>query len=295
MRLLVTLPLAAAVLVGLPTPSQDPAAFSGRWVYAYDRSPTNQRANFGAEFQLTMDGKTMKVERVNAGQTVVTVYPLDESEFEQKTGQSVTKTRARFDKGQILMAVSTTSAPDSAGLVGVTNSTRRLWIEGDSLISEWIVAPPVNVTIISVYKRPTAPAAPKPPARTTIASMGWLVGNWESKAGTTTTEERWTPAAAGAMLGVSRTIVGERMAAFEFLRIIERDGTLIYVAQPNGRSPATEFTLTKLDANSAVFENPTHDYPKVITYTLAADGTLTAVISDAGGLKPQMFTFRKTP
>jgi hypothetical protein len=36
-------------------------------------------------------------------------------------------------------------------------------------------------------------------------------------------EERWTPPA-GAMLAVSRTLKGDRMVAFEFLRIVERDG-----------------------------------------------------------------------
>jgi hypothetical protein len=84
-----------------------------------------------------------------------------------------------------------------------------------------------------------------------------------------------------------------RMVAFEFLRIIERDGTLVYVAQPNGRAPATEFTLTRISKTEALFENPAHDYPKQIRYFLATDGTLTATIADAGGQKPQNFVFKK--
>jgi uncharacterized protein DUF6265 len=139
----------------------------------------------------------------------------------------------------------------------------------------------------------SGPAASAPPAKATIQAMSWLVGVWEGRTGSSFTDERWTPAAGGAMLGVSRTVAGDRMTAFEFLRLIERDGTLIYLAQPNGRAPATEFTLTKIDAASAVFENPSHDYPKMISYTLGSDGTLTAVIADVGGRKPQAFVFRK--
>ena len=52
------------------------------------------------------------------------------------------------------------------------------------------------------------------------------------------------------------------MSAFEFLCIVERDGGLVYQAMPNGRSPATDFTLTTIDADNAIFENPAHDYPE---------------------------------
>ena len=292
----VTSSLAVAVaLVVSAAAVQSPSPFAGKWVYAGDRSPTSQstRANFGTDFQVTIDGKTLKIERANAGQPVVTTYPLDGKDLEQRSGEIVTVTKARIENNQILMDVSTTTPPDATGTSRVTTSKRRLWLEGDSLISEWIVAPPTNLTIISIYKRPSAAAPPNAPAKTTLSTMSWLVGNWENRLGNTITEERWTSAAGGAMLGVSRTVSAEKMTAFEFLRIIERDGTLVYVAQPNGRAPGTEFTLTRSDPTSAVFENPAHDFPKMITYSLAADGTLTATISDTGGLRAQAFTFRR--
>ena len=58
------------------------------------------------------------------------------------------------------------------------------------------------------------------------------------------------------------------MTAFEFLCIVERNGGLVYQAMPNGRQPATDFTLTKMAPNSLTFENPSHDFPKMIRYTL---------------------------
>ena len=72
------------------------------------------------------------------------------------------------------------------------------------------------------------------------------------------------------------------MIAFEYLRIVERDGGLVYVAQPGGRSP-TEFMLTELDKKRAVFVNPRHDYPQRIVYELSKEGALTASIGFAKG------------
>jgi hypothetical protein len=130
-----------------------------------------------------------------------------------------------------------------------------------------------------------------PAARGAIAQLAWLAGTWSGGDGPVSFEERWTPPAGGAMLAVSRTLKGDRMVAFEFLRIVERDGGLIYIAQPNGRPP-TEFTLTAMTADSVTFENPTHDFPKMIRYSKRADGALEALVSD-GGQKAERFVFTR--
>ena len=124
--------------------------------------------------------------------------------------------------------------------------------------------------------------------------MAWLAGVWNGAMGSSVIEERWTPSAGGSMLAVSRTIRDDVMSAFEFLCIVERDGGLVYTAMPNGRQPATDFTLTKIDETSATFENPEHDFPKMIRYTKRPDGALEAVVSD-GGQKAQTFVFRREP
>jgi len=121
--------------------------------------------------------------------------------------------------------------------------------------------------------------------------MSWLAGAWNGGSGPVSFEERWTAAAGGAMLAVSRTIKGDRMVAFEFLRIVERDGTLIYIAQPDGRPP-TEFRLSAITPESAMFENKAHDFPKVIAYAKKPDGTLEARVSDGGG-RGETFRFRR--
>jgi len=132
-------------------------------------------------------------------------------------------------------------------------------------------------------------------AKATIADLKWLEGAWTGTRGSSgqiSFEERWSPAKGGAMLAVARTVSRERMSAFEFLRIVERDGGLVYIAQPNGGAP-TEFVMTELGDKRAVFENPRHDYPKRIVYELSADGELTATIGQSKGGTPRKFEFKR--
>jgi hypothetical protein len=140
---------------------------------------------------------------------------------------------------------------------------------------------------------PQSRPAPATPARATLQQLAWLSGEWSGRLGSASIEERWTPAAGGAMLAVSRTIADDRLVAFEFLRVVERDGGLVYIAQPNGRPP-TEFVLTKIEANAATFENPAHDFPTTIRYLTREDGTLEATISGRGGEKAQRFVFSRS-
>jgi len=135
-----------------------------------------------------------------------------------------------------------------------------------------------------------AQEGPKP-ARAAISELQWLAGNWAGEQGNATIEERWAPPSGGAMLAVARTVAGGRMTAFEFLRVVERDGGLVYVAQPNGRPPV-EFVLTEVAARLAVFENPAHDFPQTIRYSLEQDGTLEALIG-ARGRPPVAFRFKR--
>ena len=95
------------------------------------------------------------------------------------------------------------------------------------------------------------------------------------------------------MLVVSRTVnTSGRMSAFEYLRVVERDGGLIYAAQPGG-AKATEFVLTEVSPTRAVFDNPRHDYPKRIVYELSAEGGLSATIGYIKGGTPRRFEWKR--
>ena len=57
---------------------------------------------------------------------------------------------------------------------------------------------------------------------------------------------------------------------------------LFYVASPGG-GPSTAFRLTEADEHHVRFENPEHDFPKVIEYTLEEEGQLRARVSGDEG------------
>jgi hypothetical protein len=151
-----------------------------------------------------------------------------------------------------------------------------------------------GVWYVGLYKHPQDIPMPAG-AKATISQMRWLSGNWSGSRGTSgsiSMEERWSPAKGGSMLAISRTVSRERLSAFEYLRIVEREGSLVYIAQPNGLPP-TEFVLAEISASKAVFENPRHDYPKKIAYELSPEGVLSATVGHLKGGTPRRYEYRK--
>jgi hypothetical protein len=111
-----------------------------------------------------------------------------------------------------------------------------------------------------------------------LASLSWISGDWETPATNHYSEEHWTSPAAGMLLGVSRTVAGEKTVSFEFMRIEARADGVFYVAQPQGR-PGVDFKLVRNQGGEAVFENPGHaDHLSHIIYRKNADGTMAARI-----------------
>jgi len=129
-----------------------------------------------------------------------------------------------------------------------------------------------------------------PASAQSLKEFAWLAGSRSVK-GNTLIEERWTDPASNMMLGVSRTVRGDKVVEFEFLRIEARADGLFYVAQPGGRPP-TDFKLTRWDGTEAIFENPEHDFPKRVIYRRMPDNVVVAKVDGGAGTKGQEFTFK---
>jgi len=132
-----------------------------------------------------------------------------------------------------------------------------------------------------------------PPA---IEKLAWLAGSWRLKQAGRIVEEQWMAPAAGVMLGMSRTVAKGKVVGHEFLQIrVGPGGALFYIAQPSGQKEAA-FQHTALTDHEVVFENPEHDFPKKITYTRKADGSLLAVIEgprDDGTVRRIEFAYQR--
>jgi Domain of unknown function (DUF6265) len=148
----------------------------------------------------------------------------------------------------------------------------------------------IALSFISIQ---TVGANPKSVPGWTIADLVWMSGDWQTDpTDRAVSEEHWTRPAGGSMIGMSRTLVGDRTASFEFLRIEARGDAIYYVASPKGRCPATDFKLTRLSGSEAVFENPEHDFPKRIIYRRNSEGGLSASVDGGEGTKSEKFDFK---
>ncbi len=305
--------IAGLLVAGLdPTSARQaqPAAVSGGWVAvsdAPDGIAAAPSAVFGNRFWLELQDSRLTVirpirntavraEHVIGGAEVRSIVPGAPCLGDSAIISSVSREGDAF--------VHTTVAMIAAGGEATTRSGVRHILRpagGDRLVVESTMRTPganAPTAVATVYRRTTDTLPPAPtrvggvPAG--LAQVAWLSGAWSGTAGTSAIEERWTAASGGAMFATSRTVRNSAVAEFEFLCIAERDGSLVYSAMPNGRAPAVDFTLTAVDATSATFENPAHDFPKKIRYALKPDGALEATISGAPGQRSTTFVFTRS-
>jgi hypothetical protein len=100
---------------------------------------------------------------------------------------------------------------------------------------------------------------------TTVGALSWMAGAWGGTIGGMEMEEHWTSAKAGSLIGMHRDVVKGRTVSFEFLRVEEQNGGLVYLSSPTG-APVTPFHLVEAGPARAVFANPQHDFPQRIIY-----------------------------
>src|SRR5256712_6616551 len=77
-----------------------------------------------------------------------------------------------------------------------------------------------------------------------IEDLSWMTGDWELTSGSTRIEEHWTGVAGGTLIGMGRTVAGNKPAFFEYLRIEVRPDGIYYVAHPRAQSPAPTSNLS---------------------------------------------------
>jgi hypothetical protein len=292
--------------------AQERPDFSGTWTLPADaplaaNGKPAPAPGLGATVDIRHDAATVTIGRMLSGQTVHVTHPLDGSESRSRTpgrlcqGDTGSVWTAGWQDGAIVTTL-VGSVPPGGSSVTKMDVKAVFRLQGpDTMAVETTFRSPGMTeprTISTIYKKTGPPAAKPtttaaPPVQARIEQIGWLGGTWVGATGANGFEERWTPPAGGSMLAVARTLRNGVMNAFEFLCIVERNGGLVYQAMPNGRQPATDFTLTKIEANSLTFENPEHDFPKMIRYAVGADGTLEATISGSEKQKPITFTFKK--
>jgi Domain of unknown function (DUF6265) len=265
-------------------------ALDGEWIYVEDRTEGRALERLGppmsSKFSLRIeDGAVILVHGHGGGRRNVRIV-LDGSitEVSDTATGEVARYRGTWKEGAFTYEIDFVRAPGKVpeGLI-----RREFRVTPDGLLVRFSDS-------VGLYRHAQDIALPAP-AKAAIGDLAWLAGAWVGTSGAegaTSIEERWSPPLGGAMLAVSRTVSRGKMRAFEFLRIVERDDGLVYIAQPGG-APPTEFVLTEMDGTRAVFDNPRHDYPKRIVYELSAKGDLSATIGFTKGGSPRRFEYKR--
>jgi hypothetical protein len=292
LALLTTLGAISMALASSESSTQDNGvrALDGVWIYVEDRTE-------GREIEKQQPSMSTRVTLRVEEDAVVLVrsdgeirMALDGSPTDVSREGSTSRYRGAWKDGVFEYESRPVREPGDLRAGGVIRWVLRVTDEG--LIAG--VESDSGWKSVALYRHPEGIALPTP-AKAVIGDVSWLGDAWvgtRGAEGTTSIEERWSPPLGGSMFAISRTVSRDKLRAFEYLRIVERDGGLVYIAQPNGRAP-TEFVLTELGEKRAVFENPRHDSPQRIVYELSAEGNLIASIGFAKGGRPQQFDYKR--
>ncbi len=274
-------------------------ALDGEWIFVEDKTEGRALEQLGppmsSKFSMRIEEGAVVLNGHGSGHKDVRIA-IDGTVTEVKEPKTTSRYIGSWKDGTFEYKVEFVRAADNAPDGSIKWIRRSFRMTPDGLLVRVAYersAGGAGTEAVGLYRHAEDITMPAP-AKAAIGDMGWLAGAWVGTRSTgSTNEERWSPPRGGAMLAVSRSVnTSGKMFAFEYLRIVERDGGLVYIAQPGG-AKGTEFVLTELTATRAVFENPRHDYPNRIVYELSPESGLIATIGQTKGGTPRRFEFKR--
>ena len=119
----------------------------------------------------------------------------------------------------------------------------------------------------------------------------WILGMWVADHGENRVTEEWRSLGSETLEGSGRTVSRKTgaMVSSESLRLVAMSSSVYYIARVSGNAYPVAFAMTSCPAGQLVFENPGHDFPKRIVYSLQPDDSISVEVSDG---RDQGFTLR---
>lgn len=133
--------------------------------------------------------------------------------------------------------------------------------------------------------------------KASIEDLEYLAGTWQCEIWDGIFQEHWLAPKGGTMQGIGRHLHNGKTAFMEFMSIEPHASGLtmyIIVGSPShGHNAAVPFALTKLTSESAIFENPQHDFPSKIEYSKVDANRIKCVINGVRSGEPccEVFDF----
>jgi len=119
-------------------------------------------------------------------------------------------------------------------------------------------------------------------AQTSVLSDAkWLLGKWENQTQRGRMVEEWSKLNDTTFAGRSYMITATDSIALESIVLKKEGSDLYYIPTVKGQNndQPVKFKLISADGKALVFENPAHDFPQKISYTLQEERSLLAEIS----------------
>ncbi|HNP48223.1 MAG TPA: DUF6265 family protein [Bacteroidia bacterium] len=114
------------------------------------------------------------------------------------------------------------------------------------------------------------------PLHPKLTPIAWLKGDWENRIKTDALLESWTIGNDSLLYGQGYEIINNDTLFQEKLAILVNEDSISYVAtvpNQNDGQPVW-FRITEMSDSGFVCENLTHDFPKIIRYSLEGNSVL---------------------
>jgi len=130
-----------------------------------------------------------------------------------------------------------------------------------------------------------------------LEKASWLIGSWQNNSVEGNASEIWEKKNDSTYFGKSYFIIGKDTVSSETISLEQNGEQLFYipiVKEQNGGKPV-KFKMTSINNNQIIFENPKHDFPQKISYSLITNDSLLAEISGtmAGKQNSQKFPMKR--
>lgn len=114
-----------------------------------------------------------------------------------------------------------------------------------------------------------------------LDELAWIEGEWQRTVSDAVAIERWRLTEAG-LVGEGAVVRDGEERHTEALLLVAMGSDVFYIARPPENPYPVAFRLVSSEADTFVFENPTHDFPQRIVYRRTAPDAMTAVIEGPG-------------
>lgn len=130
-----------------------------------------------------------------------------------------------------------------------------------------------------------------------MEKINWLLGTWASETPEGYVYETWSRNGETEFAGKSYSVNEQDTTVYETIRLVKEESGLSYIPtiKDENNGMPVRFACTTVSETRIVFENPQHDFPQIISYTLVNNDSLVAEIAGTpeGKVEKQTFAMKR--